>query len=210
MKKLLVVHRFPIVRYGLIKLVEEYGHGVAVSEAGTATQALQCVREAHWDLVMMGLSFGRTGGLELLKAIKVLCPHLSVIVFSTHAEELYARRSFAAGAAGYVTKDSSRAELAHAIRKVLSGGCYMSIRLAETRSADLESPRGDRGRRTLSDREYEVMRLLAAGHTVGDIAARLSVSPRTITACRARLLRKLAMKNNAQAMRCGIEDKSVE
>jgi DNA-binding NarL/FixJ family response regulator len=189
------------VRYWLIKLVDEYVHGVAVSEAGTATQALQCVREAHWDLVMMGLSFGRTGGLELLKAIKDLRPHLSVIVFSTHAEELYARRSFAAGAAGYVTKDSSRAELAHAIRKVLSGGCYMSSRLSETRVADLEAPRGDRMCRVLSDREYEVMRLLAAGHTVRDIARRLSVNDRTISTYRARLLRKLAMTSHAEVLR---------
>jgi two-component system invasion response regulator UvrY len=133
-----------------------------------------------------------------------------VIVFSTHAEELYARRSFAAGADGYLTQDSSREEVAHAIRNVLSGGHYLSSRLAGTSSADLESPCGDRAHRALSDREYEVMRLLAAGHTIGDIAARLSLSPRTITTCRARLLSKLAMKNNAQAMRCGIEDKSVE
>jgi two-component system invasion response regulator UvrY len=210
MKRLLVVHRFPIVRYGLIKLVDEYVQGLAVSEAGTVMQALQRVREADWDLVVMGLSFGGTGGLELLKAIKDLRPQLPVIVFSTHAEELYARRSFAAGAAGYVTKDGSPAEVAHAIRKVLSGGCYMSSRLAETRAGDLESPRCGRAHRVLSDREYEVMRLLAAGHTVGDIARRLSVSPRTITTCRARLLSKLAMKNNAQAMRYGIENKLVE
>jgi DNA-binding NarL/FixJ family response regulator len=201
MKRLLVVYRFPIVRYGLIKLVDEYVHGVAVSEAGTATQALQCVREADWDLVMMGLSFGRTGGLELLKAIKDLRPQLPVIVFSTHAEELYARRCFAAGAAGYVTKDSSRAEVAHAIRKVLSGGCYMSSRLSETRVADLESPRGDRVCRVLSDREYEVMRLLAACHTVRDIARRLSVNDRTISTYRARLLRKLAMTSHAEVLR---------
>jgi two-component system invasion response regulator UvrY len=200
MKRLLVVHRFPIVRYGLIKLVDEYVDGVAVSEADTVGQALQRVREADLDLVVMGLSLGGRGGLGLLKAIKDLRPQLPVIVFSTHPEEMYARRSVAAGAVGYVTKDSSRAEVAHAIQKVLSGGSYMSTRLAETRVADLESPRGDRGRRVLSDREYEVMRLLAAGHTVDDIAGRLSVSDRTISTYRARLLRKLAMKNNAQAV----------
>jgi DNA-binding NarL/FixJ family response regulator len=210
MKRLLIVHRFPIVRYGLTKLVEEYVQGVAVSEAGAVMQALECVRDADWDLVVMGLSFGRTGGLELLKAIKDLRPHLSVIVFSTHAEELYARRSFAAGAAGYVTKDSSRAELAHAIRNVLSGGCYMSTPLAETGVVDIKSPRGNRGRRVLSDREYEVMRLLAAGHTVDEIAGRLSVNARTISTYRARLLRKLAMSNGAQQMRCRSENTLIE
>jgi DNA-binding NarL/FixJ family response regulator len=163
MKRLLVIHRFPIVRYGLIKLVDEYVQDVYVSEAGTVTQALQCVRETDWDLVVMGLSFGSSGGLELLKAIKDLRPQLLVIVLSSHAEELYARRSFAAGAAGYVTKDSSRAEVVHAIREVMSGGRYRSAQLAET-------------------------------PVVGPRVAALRRD-------RTRLLRKLAMKNNAQA--CG-------
>jgi two-component system invasion response regulator UvrY len=204
MKRLLVVHRFPIVRYGLAKLVDEYVQGATVSEAGTVRQALQCVREVDWDLVVMGLSFGGADGFALLKAIKNLRPQLPVIVFSTHAEELYARRSFAAGAADYVTKDSSTAEVAHAVVKVLSGGCSLSSRLANTLALDLESPRG--GRRVLSDREYEVMRLLAAGHTIGDIAGRLSVSDRTISTYRARLLRKLAMNNNTCGLRDGIEN----
>jgi DNA-binding NarL/FixJ family response regulator len=210
MKRVLIVHRFPVVRYGLIRLIEEHFRRVVVVETGTIDEALEHVREADWDLVVMGLSFGGTGGLELLKAIKDLRPQLPVIVFSTHAEELYARRCFAAGAAGYVTKDSSPAEVAHAIRKVLSGGCYLSSRLAETRADALNSPPRGRAHRVLSDREYEVMRLLAAGHTVGDIAGRLSVSPRTITTCRAHLLRKLAMKNNAQVMRYEIDNKSGE
>jgi DNA-binding response OmpR family regulator len=121
------------------------------------------VREADWDLVVMGLSFGGTDGLETLKAMKNLRPQLCVIVFSTHAEELYARRSFAAGAAGYVTKDSSQAEVVHAIRTVMSGGRYLSSRLADT-------------------------------PVIGPRSAALRLD-------RTRLLRKLAMKNNAQA--CG-------
>jgi DNA-binding NarL/FixJ family response regulator len=198
-----------MVRYGLMKLVDEYVQGVAVSETGTVMQALQRVRGADWDLVMMGLSFGGASGLELLKAIKDLRPQLPVLVFSTHAEGLYARRSFAAGAAGYITKDSSPAEVACAIRTVMSGGRYLSSQLAETPVA-FGSRGGDPAHRVLSDREYEVMRLLAAGHTVGDIAGRLSVSNRTISNDRARLLRKLAMGDNAQVIRNRVEDTSAD
>jgi DNA-binding NarL/FixJ family response regulator len=154
----------------------------------------------------MGLSFGGRGGLELLKAIKDLRPKVAVLVVSAHSEELYARRSLKAGAAGYVTKDSSQAELVHAIQKVMSGGRYISSRLAETLVEDLESERVPPPHRALSDREFEVMRLLASGKTVGEIASLLSLSDRTISTYRARLLHKLAMKNNAQVMRYGIEN----
>jgi len=210
MKRLLVVHSFPVVSYGLIKLVEEHLHEVTVVEAGTGSEALQRVREADWDLVVMGLSFGGRGGLELLKAIKEVRPKLPVLVFSIYSEELYARRSFKAGAAGYVRKDSSRAEVLQAIQKVMSGGRYVSPQLAETLIADLESRRAHPPHRALSDREFEVMRLLASGQTVSQIASLLSLSSRTISTYRARLLRKLEMKTNAQVMRYGIENKLIE
>jgi DNA-binding NarL/FixJ family response regulator len=198
------------VRYGLIKLVDEYVHGVAVSEAGTATQALQCVREADWDLVVMGLSFGGRGGLELLKAIKHLRANLPILVFSMHAEEHYAHRSFKAGAAGYLTKDRPGAELVQAIRKVIAGGRYVSPQFAETLVADLNSRIDHPPHDTLSDREFEVMRLLASGKTVGEIASLLLLSGRTISTYRARLLNKLALNTNAQLMRYAIENKLVD
>jgi DNA-binding NarL/FixJ family response regulator len=210
MNRLLVVHRFPIVRYGLIKLVEEHFRGVVVAEAGTVSQALQCMREADWDLVVMGLCFGGGDGLNLLKTIKELRPKLPVLIFSTHSEDVYARRTFKAGAAGYLTKDSSRAEVLRAIRKVMAGGRYVSARLAETLVSDLGSRRVYPPHGALSDRELEVMRLLASGRTVGEIASLLSLSGRTISTYRARLLRKLALKNNAQVMRYGIENKLIE
>ena len=129
MKRLLVVHRFPIVRYGVIKLVEAHGHDVLVDEAATASLALQRVRKANWDLVVVGLSLGDRNGLELLKALKMLRPNMPVLVFSTHSEEVYARRSFKAGAAGYVTIDVLRASS-------LGAG-----RLTNTKRANLQSAR---------------------------------------------------------------------
>jgi DNA-binding NarL/FixJ family response regulator len=182
MKRLLVAHGFPVVRYGLIKLVEEHLHGVVAAEAGTVTQTLQRVREAEWDVVVIGFSFCGEGGLELLKAIKEIRPNVRVLVISSHVEEAYARRSLKAGAAGYVTKDSSRAELVHAIQTVMSGASYVRPHLADTRVHP---------HRVLSDREFEVMRLLASGRTVGDIASLLSLSDRTVSTYRARLLQKL-------------------
>jgi DNA-binding NarL/FixJ family response regulator len=182
MKRLLVAHSFPLVRYGLLKLVEEHIDGVVAAEASTVSQALQRVREAAWDVVVIGFSFGGQGGLELLKAITEIRPKMPVVVFSRHVEEVYAHRSFKAGAAAYVTKDSSRAEVVHAIQTVMSGGRYVRPQLAET---------GVHPHRPLSDREYEVMRLLASGRTVGDIASLLSLSARTVSTYRARLLQKL-------------------
>jgi two-component system invasion response regulator UvrY len=195
MKRLLVVHRFPIVRYGLIKLAEAHISGVAVVESSTPPVALQLVRQANWDLVVIGLSFGDRSGLALLKAIKTLRPKVPVLVLSTHSEEVYARRSFAAGAAGYVTKDSSPSEVVHAIQTVMSGARYVNPRLAGAPVADLDARRAHPPHRALSDRELEVMRLLALGKTRAEIASLLALSVGTIGTYRARLLHKLAMKN---------------
>jgi two-component system invasion response regulator UvrY len=192
------------------RLVEEYCRGLVAEEASSSDETLDRVRTNHWDLVVMGLSTDGRGGLELLKAIKALRPTLPVLVFSMRSEEHYARRSFKAGAAGYITKDRSSTELVKAIRKVIGGGRYLSPGLAETLVADFD-PRIDRPpHQTLSDREFEVLRLMASGKAVGEIASLLSLSSRTISTYRARLLEKLALKTNAQVMRYAIENKLVE
>ena len=186
-KRVLVVHRFPIVRCGVIKLIEAHIVDVVVDEAATVSLGLQRVREASWDLVAVGFSFGDRSGIELVKGIKALRPNVPVLVFSTHSEEAYAHRSFDAGAAGYVTLDSSREEVVRALQTVLSGAKYVSPRVgAMLRSLD--------SRRALSDREYEVMRLLASGRTVSEIASLLSLSVRTIRTSRTRVVHKLAMQ----------------
>ena len=159
---------------------------------------------------LLGLGFDGPGRLELLKSIKALRPKLAVLVFSKHSEDLYARRSFKAGAAGYVTADSSRADVVHAMQKVMSGGRYVSPQLAETFAADLESQRGDPPHLALSDREFEVMQLLASGKTVGEIASMLFLSVPTISTHRARLLLKLSIRNNAQLTRYALENKLID
>jgi two-component system invasion response regulator UvrY len=210
MKRLLIACGLPVVRYGLVKLVEEYFHEAVIAEAATAGEALQRVREAAWDLAVVGLGFDGPGRLELLKALKALRPKLAVLVFSKHAEDLYARRTFKAGAAGYVTADSSRAKVVQAIQKVMSGGRYVSPQLAEAFAADLDSRGGDPPHLALSDREFEVMQLLASGRTVGEIASMLFLSVPTISTHRARLLLKLSIRNNAQLTRYALENKLIE
>ena len=190
MKRLLVIHRFPIVRYALIKLVEAHIVNVVVEDAATATLGLRRLRAANWDLVVAGLSFGSRSGLEFLKMIKALRPNMSVLVFSSHSEEMYAHRSFKAGAAGYLTMGSSHDEVVHAIKTVLAGAHYVSPQVAPR---VLDSPRA------LSDREFEVMRLLASGKTVSEIASLLSLSVRTIRTSRTRIVHKLAMQTDVQA-----------
>ena len=161
---------------------------------------------------MLDLSLGGRNGLEVLKELKELRPRLAVLVLSMHSEEQYARRAFKAGAAGYITKDSPRAELFQAINKVSKGGRYISPALAEKLIFDLEqgAARPCPPHETLSNREFEVMCLIASGKTVGEIADRLSLSDRTISTHRARILEKMAMKTNAELTHFAIQNKLVD
>jgi len=204
-RRVLVVHRFPIVRLGVVKLVEERLSGMAIAETGTVSQALRSVQESDWDLVVIGLSFGECGGLELLKALKERRATLRVLVITAHTEALYARRCLKAGAAGLVTKDSSLTEVVDAIQAVMSGVRYVSPRVTEMLAARSPSRPVEPASRVLSDRELEVMRLLTWGKTIREIASLLSVSTRTASACRSRVLRKLAMTNDALLTRSGVE-----
>jgi DNA-binding NarL/FixJ family response regulator len=183
---------------------------VTFGEAGTASEALRLVREQDWDVVVLDISLGDRSGLEVLKELKQVRPRLPVLILSMHSEEQYARRAFKAGAAGYVTKDSPRAELAKAVNKVMSGGRYVSAALAERLVVDLGGATDRAPHEALSDREFEVMRLIASGRTVGEIAGMLSLSDSTISTYRARILEKTGMKTNAELTRYAIQNKLVD
>jgi len=144
-----------------------------------------------------------------MKEIKALRPHLPVLILSMHSEEQYARRAFKAGAAGYITKDSPRTEILKAIDRVAEGRRYVSPALAEGLVVDLE--RGTRpAHEALSNREFEVMRWIASGKTVGEIAALLSLSDKTISTYRARILEKMGMRTNAELTHYAIQNGLVE
>jgi two-component system, NarL family, invasion response regulator UvrY len=210
MRRILVVDDHDVVRDGVKRIFEEQPGTTAFGDASTAPEALQLISEHDWDIVVLDLSLGGRSGLDLLKELKHLRPRIPVLILSMHSEEQYARRAFKAGAAGYITKDSSRAELSKAIDKVITGGKYVSSVLAEKLVTYLEKDADAAAHDSLSDREFQVMHLIASGKTVSEIADLLTLSDKTISTYRARILEKMAMKTNAELTRYVIENRLLE
>ena len=205
--RVLIVDDHAVLRDGLKNILDEPRGTAVCHEASTAQEAFALVERQDWDLVVLDISLGEMSGLDVLKHIKHVRPKLPVLIFTMHPERQYARRSFKSGAAGYVTKDSSPTELRQAIRRIVAGGRYVSSSLAETLVADLEAGELRQPHVNLSDREFEVMRLIASGKTVGEIAALLSLSDRTISTYRARILEKMGMRTNAELTHYAVQSK---
>jgi DNA-binding NarL/FixJ family response regulator len=209
MKRLLIIDDHEVVRDGVKRMFEQRPDQTAFGEASTAHDALRLVREQEWDAAVLDLTLGCRSGLDVLKELKQLRPQLPVLVLSMHSEEQYARRAFKAGAAGYITKDSPRAELVAAVEKVLRGGRYVSPSLAEKLVIDLERDTDRPPHERLSDREFEVMCWLASGRTVSDIATMLSLSDKTISTYRARVLDKMGLKTNTDLTYYAIQNNLI-
>lgn len=198
MKKILIVDNHQVVRDGVKKILDEQPGAKLYGEASDATEALALAREQEWDVVIFDLSLNGRSGIDALKELKEIRPRMPVLILTMHSEEQYARRVFKAGAAGYITKDSPRAELIRALAIVMNGGRYVSPSFAESLVLDMGRD-GDRPpHESLSDREFEVMRLIATGKTVSEIAELLSLSDKTISTYRARILQKMSMRTNAE------------
>ncbi len=210
MKRILIVDDHAVLREGVKRLFDRQAGTTSFGEASSGHEALRLAREEEWDIVVLDLSLGDRSGLEVLKALKQMRPQLPVLILSMHTEVPFARRAFKAGAAGYVTKDSSRAELMRAIQKVMDHGKYVSDSLAEQLVVDIGRDPDRARHEALSDREFEVMRLIASGKTVGEIAKLLSLSDSTISTYRARILEKMGMKTNAELTHYAIHDGLVE
>ena len=210
MRNILIVDDHEVVREGVKRLLEEQPGSIACGEAGNPDEALRMALGRDWDAVILDLSFAGKSGLEVLKELRQVQPRLPVLILTMHSEEQYARRAFKAGAAGFITKDSPRAELLKAILKVMDGGKYVSPALAEKLIGDLE--RGDDRPldQTLSDREFQVMRLIASGKTLSEIAEMLSLSDKTISTYRARIMEKMGMRTNAELTHYAFQNKLVE
>jgi two-component system invasion response regulator UvrY len=207
MRNVLIVDDHEVLRDGVKNILGEQAIPISFGEASTAPEALRLMNEQNWDLVILDLSLAGRNGLELLKQLKQIDSELPVLILSMHSEEQYARRAFKAGAAGYVTKDSSRAELMEAVNKVSDGGRYVSATLAERLIIDIQRDTSRPLHEDLSDREFEVMRLIASGKTVTEIGEFLSLSDKTISTYRARILEKMGMRTNAELMRYAIRNK---
>jgi DNA-binding NarL/FixJ family response regulator len=210
MKRILIVDDHEVLRDGVKRVFEKQPGTVTFGEASTVQEALKLVRDQDWDIAVLDISLGDRSGLEVLKELKQIRPRLPVLILSMHSEEQFARRAFKAGAAGYITKDSPRAELVKAINKVAEGGKYVSHALAEELVIDLERGSDRPPHETLSDREFEVMRLIASGKTVGEIASLLSLSDKTISTYRGRILEKMSMKTNAELTHYAIKSGLVD
>jgi two-component system invasion response regulator UvrY len=198
--RLLIVDDHPIVRQGLRQTLAAAAEIGEIAEAATPQEALDLVREREWDAVILDIGLPGRGGLDVLKDIKREVPRLPVLILSMHAEEQYAVRAVRAGAAGYLTKEAAPGKLVDAIRKVASGGRYISEDLAERLASELAVDATRPLHASLSDREFDVLRSIASGQTVGEIADRLSLSVKTVSTYRARILEKMHLKNNAELM----------
>ncbi len=210
MTRILLVDDHAVVRDGIKRMFDDKRETVVFGEAGTPGEAIRLVVDSDWDAVVLDLTLGDRSGLELLKEMHKIRPRLRVLVLSMHSEEQYARRAFKAGASGYITKDSSSTELVGAIRKVLQGGRYVSPVLAEKLVVSIEKGADHAPHELLSDREFEVLRLIASGKTVSEIAGLLALSDKTISTYRARILEKMVMKTNAELTHYAIQNKLVD
>ena len=198
MIRVLVADDHTIVREGLKQILSDTPDIEVADEAANAKEVITKVSDSDYDLVLLDISFPGRSGVDVLKQLKCLKPKLPVLILSMYPEEQYAVRSLRAGASGYVTKESASDELIAAIRQVTKGKKYITTSLAERLVFELEKDYGDQPHEILSDREYQVMCLIASGKTVKEIAEALSLSVKTISTHRSRILRKMAMRNNAQ------------
>ena len=201
MIQILIVDDHAILRRGLKEILEREFLDVSIGGAGTAEQALTQLDSEQWDLVILDITMPGRSGVDVLRHLKALRPKLPVLVLSMHPEDQYGKRVLKAGASGYMNKESAPEELIKAVRKLLSGGRYVSPTLAETLAVDLGRDDGTPAHERLSDREFEVLRKMASGKTVGQIAQELHLSVPTVSTYRARILEKMGMSNTAELIR---------
>jgi two-component system invasion response regulator UvrY len=201
MIRVLVADDHAVVRRGLLQMLDEAPAVFIVDQACTGRQALQAAQRERYDVLVLDIAMPEGGGLEVLRELKSADVDLPVLILSMYSEKQYALRALKAGAAGYLTKESAPGELIAAILQVARGGRYVTQSLAEglvdLLQGELERPPHE----VLSDREYQVMCLLAAGNTITEIAAELSLSVKTISTYRARIREKLGLKNTSEIIR---------
>ena len=202
MTSVLLVDDHPVVRNGVKQ--ELAGMGVIVDEAGSAEEAVEHMRARPCDILVLDITLPGRSGLELLKYVRRTQPHTPVLVLSMHPAAQFARRVLAAGASGYLTKDSPPGELARAIARLRSGQRYLPESTAS--SATNGFTLHDR----LSDREYQVMRMLAAGKAVSQIASDLSLSTKSVSTYRSRVLKKMGLTSNGELMRYALDNNLVD
>ena len=208
--RVLIVDDHPMMRIGLRQTLTTEYPDAYIEEASTAQEAFEITSKREWDVVLMDITMPGRSGLDALKDLKLDHPKLPILVISVHSEDQFAIRVMQKGAAGYLTKETAAAELVSAIKRVLTGGKYIRASVAEKLAAHVH--RGTIGplHQSLSDREYQVMCMLALGKTVKEIAGELSLSIKTISTYRTRILLKMSIRNNSELMRYAVENELVD
>jgi DNA-binding NarL/FixJ family response regulator len=210
MIKLLIADDHAIVREGLKQILADTSDISVAGEASSGQEAIKKVGVSHYDLILLDISLPGMSGLDVLKQIRLLKPSLPILILSMYPEEQYAIRSLRAGASGYLTKESATEELISAIRKVARGRKYITASLAEKIALDWEKDERRPLHEVLSDREYQVFCMIASGKTVKEISKLLSLSIKTVSTHRARILKKMDMKNSAQLTHYAIKHNLVD
>ena len=196
--RILLVDDHPIVRRGIRDVLAEAFAGAVIHAVGSGREALMLVRGHDWHVMILDLSLPDGSGLEVLKRVRRWQPRLPVLILSMHSAEQFARRAIAAGASGYLTKDAADGELVTAVTRLLRGGKYFGPHVLERVALGLHPDREERPHERLSDREYQVLRMIGCGKTVSEIAAELTLSVKTVSTYRARVLVKMDMRTNAE------------
>jgi two-component system invasion response regulator UvrY len=199
MSRVLIADDHAVVRAGYRQFLEADPSITEIGEAASGSETLDALRRKEWDLLLMDIHMPDRSGLDILKHVTTGYPDVRVLIMSGLPEEQYARNVLRAGASGYLSKGGSADELLTAVRLVLSGRRYVSASLAESMAADLENPRDQNQppHTNLSTREFQIFRKLAAGAGVGEIAKELSLSVKTVSTYRSRILEKMGFKSNA-------------
>jgi len=208
--KILVIDDHEVVRRGVKQILEETFAHVEVGEADTSQKGVAAIQQEPWDLGIVDISLPDQNGLELLCELHNIAPRLPLMVLSLHPEEQYAVRAFRAGAMAYLTKQTAPEELARAVKQVLTGRMYVTASLGAYMAGSLNKNPTGPGHHTLSEREFEVLVLLAQGKSVKHIAQSLTLSIKTISTYRARLLDKLQLATTAELIRYALDHHLVE
>jgi DNA-binding NarL/FixJ family response regulator len=196
--KVLIADDHPVVRLGLRQILADSRDILVGREVSSAEEVLGAVREERFDVVVLDIGLRGGNGIELISEIKKLRPETRVLILTVHSEEQYAVRAIKAGASGFLNKESAPDRLTDALKKIAEGGRYVSAALAETLASLVAGEARGQPHERLSDREFEILKLLASGKTVSQVALELNLSVKTISTHRTRILKKMEMKTNAE------------
>ncbi len=210
MLKILVADDHPVVRQGLKQIIADTDDMVVAGEASSGQEVLDEIWKGEYDVVLLDITMPGISGLDVLKRSKNMRPKVAFLVLSMHPEDQYATRALRSGASGYLTKDSAPDELIAAIRKVSEGGKYVTLSMAERLALELENDLERPLHEVLSDREYRIMCMIGNGMTIREIAWELSLSHKTVSTYRSRILEKTKMRNNAEIIKYVIQNRLTD